>query len=71
MEPSGAMKEHRLDAIVYPTLRVKPARIGDPEPGISCMVIAHSGLPAFSLPARRGRRKRNPGTLSTERPVAI
>jgi Asp-tRNA(Asn)/Glu-tRNA(Gln) amidotransferase A subunit family amidase len=46
-----AMKKHRLDAIVYPTLRVKPARIGDPQPGSSCTVSAHSGLPAFSIPA--------------------
>lgn len=46
-----AMKKHRLDAIVYPSLRVKPARVGDPQPGSSCTVSAHSGLPAFSLPA--------------------
>lgn len=46
-----AMKKHRLDAIVYPTLRVKPARVGDPQPGSSCTVSAHSGLPAFSIPA--------------------
>jgi amidase len=46
-----AMKKHRIDAIVYPTLRVKPARVGDPQPGSSCTVSAHSGLPAFSLPA--------------------
>jgi Asp-tRNA(Asn)/Glu-tRNA(Gln) amidotransferase A subunit family amidase len=46
-----AMKKHRLDAIAYPTLRVKPARVGDPQPGSSCTVSAHSGLPAFSLPA--------------------
>jgi Asp-tRNA(Asn)/Glu-tRNA(Gln) amidotransferase A subunit family amidase len=46
-----AMKKHRLDAIVYPTLRVKPARIGDPQPGSSCTVSAHSGLPAFGIPA--------------------
>jgi Asp-tRNA(Asn)/Glu-tRNA(Gln) amidotransferase A subunit family amidase len=48
---TDAMKKHRLDAIVYPTLRVKPARVGDPQPGSSCTVSAHSGLPAFSLPA--------------------
>jgi Asp-tRNA(Asn)/Glu-tRNA(Gln) amidotransferase A subunit family amidase len=46
-----AMKKHKLDAIVYPTLRVKPARVGDPQPGSSCTVSAHSGLPAMSLPA--------------------
>ncbi len=46
-----AMKKHKLDAIVYPTLRVKPARIGEPQPGSSCTVSAHSGLPAMSMPA--------------------
>ena len=45
------MEDHDLDAIVYPTLRAKPARIGDPQRGSSCSVSAHSGLPAFSLPA--------------------
>ncbi|MGH9320687.1 MAG: amidase family protein [Vicinamibacteria bacterium] len=46
-----AMEKHDLDAIVYPTLRVKPARIGEPQPGTSCTVSAHSGLPAISMPA--------------------
>jgi amidase len=50
-ELQKAMKKHKLDAIVYPTLRVKPARIGDPQPGSSCTVSAHSGLPAMSVPA--------------------
>ncbi len=45
------MEDHGLDAIVYPTLRAKPARIGDRQRGTSCSLSAHSGLPAFSLPA--------------------
>jgi Asp-tRNA(Asn)/Glu-tRNA(Gln) amidotransferase A subunit family amidase len=45
------MEEQRLDAIVYPTLRVKPMRVGDAQPGTSCTLSANSGLPAFSLPA--------------------
>ncbi len=45
------MEDHDLDAIVYPTLRTKPARIGEPQRGSSCSLSAHSGLPAFSLPA--------------------
>jgi Asp-tRNA(Asn)/Glu-tRNA(Gln) amidotransferase A subunit family amidase len=45
------MDENRLDAIVYPTLRVKPVKVGDSQPGTSCAVSANSGLPAFSLPA--------------------
>ena len=47
----GVMEDNNLDAIVYPSLRHKPARIGDPQPGNSCMLAAHSGLPAFGLPA--------------------
>jgi amidase len=45
------MEEHRLDAIVYPTLRIEPQHVGDPQPGTSCALAANSGLPAFSLPA--------------------
>jgi Asp-tRNA(Asn)/Glu-tRNA(Gln) amidotransferase A subunit family amidase len=45
------MEEQRLDAIVYPTLRVKPVKVGDSQPGTSCAVSANSGLPAFSVPA--------------------
>jgi Asp-tRNA(Asn)/Glu-tRNA(Gln) amidotransferase A subunit family amidase len=47
----GIMEANDLDAIVYPTLRHPPARIGDSQPGSSCAPAAHSGLPAFSLPA--------------------
>jgi amidase len=43
--------EHRLAAMVYPTLRRKPARIGDGQSGSACQVAAHSGLPALSAPA--------------------
>ena len=42
---------HELDAIVYPTLRTKPAIIGERQFSSSCSISAHSGLPAFSLPA--------------------
>lgn len=44
-------EEHDLDALVYPTLRQEPVRIGDSQSGSSCAPAAHSGLPAFSLPA--------------------
>jgi amidase len=46
-----AMEDYELDAIVYPTLRNKPARIGEPQFGTSCAMAAHSGLPAITLPA--------------------
>jgi amidase len=45
------MDSLRLDAIVYPTVRVRPALIGDPQPGSTCQLAAHSGLPALSMPA--------------------
>jgi len=40
-----------LDALIYPTLRMKPARIGDPQRGSSCSLSANSGLPAITMPA--------------------
>jgi amidase len=47
----AVLSEHRLTAIAFPTLRRKPARIGDGQAGSSCQVSAHSGLPALSAPA--------------------
>jgi hypothetical protein len=47
----AVLAEHRLDALVYPTLRRKPARIGDAQGGTNCQLSAHSGLPALGLPA--------------------
>ena len=46
----AVLAEHRLDAIAYPTLRRKPARIGDGQSGSTCQLSAHSGLPALSVP---------------------
>jgi Asp-tRNA(Asn)/Glu-tRNA(Gln) amidotransferase A subunit family amidase len=46
-----ALDKHQLDALVYPTLRVKPAPIGENQSGSLCRLAAHSGLPAISLPA--------------------
>jgi Asp-tRNA(Asn)/Glu-tRNA(Gln) amidotransferase A subunit family amidase len=47
----GALDEHHVAALVYPTLRRKPARIGDGQAGSTCQVSAHSGLPALDVPA--------------------
>jgi Asp-tRNA(Asn)/Glu-tRNA(Gln) amidotransferase A subunit family amidase len=47
----AVLEEHRLVALVYPTLRRKPARIGDAQGGTTCQVSAHSGLPALGIPA--------------------
>ena len=45
------LSEQRLDALVYPTLRRRPARIGDAQAGTNCQLSAHSGLPSLSVPA--------------------
>jgi amidase len=47
----AVLGEHQLTAVVYPTLRRKPARIGDGQGGTNCQLSAHSGLPALGLPA--------------------
>lgn len=47
----STLDEHRVTALVYPTLRRKPALIGDPQRGTTCQVSAHSGLPALTVPA--------------------
>jgi Asp-tRNA(Asn)/Glu-tRNA(Gln) amidotransferase A subunit family amidase len=47
----AVLAEHRLAALVYPTLRRKPARIGDGQGGSNCQLSAHSGLPALGMPA--------------------
>lgn len=47
----AAMEEHRLDALAYPTVRRKPALIGEPQAGSTCQLSAASGLPALSVPA--------------------
>ncbi len=47
----AVLAEHRLVSLVYPTLRRKPARIGDAQIGGNCQLSAHSGLPALAIPA--------------------
>jgi Asp-tRNA(Asn)/Glu-tRNA(Gln) amidotransferase A subunit family amidase len=47
----AVLAEHRLTALVYPTIRRKPARIGDGQAGSTCQLSAHTGLPALGLPA--------------------
>lgn len=48
---AAAFDEDRLDAVVYPTMRRKPALIGEPQLGGTCQLSASSGLPALSVPA--------------------
>lgn len=47
----AALEEHRLDALVYPTMRRKPALVGEPQAGSTCQLSASTGLPALSIPA--------------------
>jgi amidase len=48
---AAVLDEHQLDALLYPSLRRRPARIGDAQGGTNCSLSAHSGLPALSVPA--------------------
>jgi Asp-tRNA(Asn)/Glu-tRNA(Gln) amidotransferase A subunit family amidase len=41
----------QLDALVYPTMQRRPVFVGESQPGTTCSLSAHSGLPALSLPA--------------------
>jgi Asp-tRNA(Asn)/Glu-tRNA(Gln) amidotransferase A subunit family amidase len=47
----SVLEHQRLDALVYPTMRQKPALIGERQAGSTCQLAAHTGLPALSLPA--------------------
>jgi amidase len=47
----AAMEEQRIDALAYPTMRRKPAMIGDAQAGSNCQLSATTGLPAISMPA--------------------
>ena len=47
----ATLDEHRIDVLAYPTLRRKPASIGDPQIGTNCQLSATTGLPAISIPA--------------------
>ena len=47
----AVLDEHRVAALVYPTLRRKPARLGDGQGQSNCQLSAISGLPALGIPA--------------------
>jgi Asp-tRNA(Asn)/Glu-tRNA(Gln) amidotransferase A subunit family amidase len=47
----ATLEEQRLDALAYPTLRRKPALIGEAQGGTNCQLSATTGLPAISMPA--------------------
>lgn len=45
------MEDEKLDALVYPTMRRKPARINEPQGGVTCHLSASTGFPAITVPA--------------------
>ena len=47
----ATLEEQRIDALAYPTLRRKPALIGEAQGGTNCQLSATTGLPAISVPA--------------------
>lgn len=46
-----AMADHRLDALVYPSIRRKANTIGEAQAGTNCRLSSNSGLPAIVVPA--------------------
>jgi Asp-tRNA(Asn)/Glu-tRNA(Gln) amidotransferase A subunit family amidase len=47
----GALDEHRLDALAYPTLRRRPVVVEEPQRGTNCQLSASTGFPALAVPA--------------------
>ena len=47
----ATLEEQRIDALAYPTLRRKPALIGEAQGGTNCQLSATTGLPAITVPA--------------------
>ena len=45
------LEDQKLDALVYPTLRRKPVKIGDAQAGSTCQLSAVTGFPAVTVPA--------------------
>ena len=48
---TALLDRHRLDALIYPTIRRTARPIGQPQPGSNCALSATSGLPAVTVPA--------------------
>jgi amidase len=47
----ASMQAQGLTALAYPTLRRKPAPIGEPQGGSNCQLSPTTGLPAIGMPA--------------------
>jgi len=48
---NAAFDEHNLQALIYPTLRRKPAPLGEAQAGSTCSLSAQTGFPALAMPA--------------------
>lgn len=46
-----AMAEAKVDALIYPTIRRKPALIGETQYGTNCHLSGHINFPAITIPA--------------------
>ncbi len=49
MRIDALMDSLALDALVFPTVRQRPTRIGDVQTGSTCQLSAHTGLPALNV----------------------
>ena len=47
----AAMTSQQLTALAYPTMKRKPAVVGEAQAGSNCQLSASTGLPALSVPA--------------------
>lgn len=47
----AAMDEHRVDGLIYPTLRRRPVVVEEPQRGTTCQLSATTGFPAMAMPA--------------------
>jgi Asp-tRNA(Asn)/Glu-tRNA(Gln) amidotransferase A subunit family amidase len=45
------MNDQKLDALVYPTMKRRPARVNDPQPGSNCQLSPSTGFPAIAMQA--------------------
>ena len=46
-----AMAEANVEALIYPTTRQPPARIGEEQKGTNCFLAGHTQFPAITVPA--------------------
>ncbi|MCC7123788.1 MAG: amidase [Acidobacteria bacterium] len=47
----AAMDEHRVEGLIYPTLRRRPVVVEEPQRGTTCQLSATTGFPAMAMPA--------------------